>query len=95
METIPIGTNPKTLKLNYTYNKTSGFTQISRYGVYIVRNIWPDEILKIVDDSIDRLETQQYVSICFKYSVSQMEREFYKGGSRKNVCNSAMLNLVM
>ncbi|CAH1101190.1 unnamed protein product [Psylliodes chrysocephalus] len=65
METIPIGTNPKTLKLNYTYNKTSGFTQISRYGVYIVRNIWPDEILKIVDDSIDRLETQQYESIFY------------------------------
>ncbi|KAJ8916137.1 hypothetical protein NQ315_004504 [Exocentrus adspersus] len=55
LETIPSGEDPKTFKLDFRHNLIPGVTSVKRYGVYIVRNIWPDRILKYVDDLLDTM----------------------------------------
>ncbi|XP_018566348.1 uncharacterized protein LOC108907240 [Anoplophora glabripennis] len=55
LETIPSGEDPKTFKLDFKHNLIPGVTNVKRYGVYIVRNIWPNSILRYVDALLDKI----------------------------------------
>uniref|UniRef100_A0A6P7F7L9 Uncharacterized protein LOC114325556 n=1 Tax=Diabrotica virgifera virgifera TaxID=50390 RepID=A0A6P7F7L9_DIAVI len=63
MDTIAIGEDPKTFKLDYKYSVVPGITTIGRYGVYIVRKIWPDSIVDKIDNRLDVLEKEQKKSL--------------------------------
>ncbi|CAH1129253.1 unnamed protein product [Ceutorhynchus assimilis] len=51
LETVPIGEtrDPKALKLNFKFSLVPGVTSIRGYGIYMVRGIWPEEVMKHVD----------------------------------------------
>ncbi|KAG5872036.1 hypothetical protein JTB14_021930 [Gonioctena quinquepunctata] len=58
MITVSIGDKPKLFKLDYKYCVEPGVTSVGRYGVYLVRNVWPTEILNFVDDIMDEVTKQ-------------------------------------
>lgn len=55
METVVDSDGLETFKLDYKYNLIPGVTSLRRYGVYIVRGIWPDSVLKYVDEVLMKL----------------------------------------
>ncbi|CAG9831152.1 unnamed protein product [Diabrotica balteata] len=71
METVAIGEDPKTFKLDYKYSVVPGITTIGRYGVYIVRKIWPDSIVDKVDNRLDVLEKEEKKSL-----FTQLDQKF-------------------
>nr|CAH7753704.1 unnamed protein product [Callosobruchus chinensis] len=42
-------------KLHYKYSLLPGVTSVRQYGVYIVRNIWPDYVIKWVDEILEKI----------------------------------------
>lgn len=52
LQTIPSGNpnDPKTMKLDFKFSLIPGVTTLRGYGVYMVRGIWPDDVLKLVDE---------------------------------------------
>ncbi|XP_056640298.1 uncharacterized protein LOC130447479 [Diorhabda sublineata] len=73
METVPIGNDPKTFQLDYRYNLIPGITSVPRYGVYLVRNLWPDSIVENIDRCLDNLEKQQR-----EFLFSSLDPKFIK-----------------
>ncbi|XP_072381158.1 uncharacterized protein [Diabrotica undecimpunctata] len=71
METVAIGEDPKTFKLDYKYSVVPGITTIGRYGVYIVRKIWPDSIVDKIDNRLDVLEKEEKKSL-----FTQLDQKF-------------------
>ncbi|CAH0563731.1 unnamed protein product [Brassicogethes aeneus] len=54
METIAQGDTPQDIQLDFKYNVKPGITNINYYGIYLVRNIWPDHVLKLIDEVMDK-----------------------------------------
>ncbi|XP_066248399.1 uncharacterized protein [Euwallacea similis] len=52
LQTIPSGDprNPKSMKLDFRFSLMPGATTLRGYGIYMVRNIWPKEVMEIVDE---------------------------------------------
>ncbi|XP_066140533.1 LOW QUALITY PROTEIN: uncharacterized protein [Euwallacea fornicatus] len=52
LQTIPSGDpkNPKSMKLDFRFSLMPGATTLRGYGIYMVRNIWPQEVMEIVDE---------------------------------------------
>lgn len=62
LETIPDNDDPKTFKLDYRYNLISGVTSLRRYGVYMLRDIWPAALLQYVDEVLIKLSYKTKVN---------------------------------
>ncbi|XP_050297732.1 uncharacterized protein LOC126737078 isoform X2 [Anthonomus grandis grandis] len=52
LETIPSGdpSNPKTMKLDFKFSLVPGVTTLKGYGIYMVRGIWPQDVMRHVDE---------------------------------------------
>jgi hypothetical protein len=59
METIASGETPRELSLDYKFRLIPGVTSLEHYGVYIVKKIWPESILREVYDVLDACKKQR------------------------------------
>ncbi|VEN52303.1 unnamed protein product [Callosobruchus maculatus] len=100
METVPIGDDPKTFKLHYKYSLLPGVTSVRQYGAYIVRNIWPDYVIKWVDERLAKINAKpKKLNMCaldpkcrLKYTI---ESEFRRLKAKKQLTVSAINKLLI
>ncbi|KAH1025378.1 hypothetical protein HUJ05_010113 [Dendroctonus ponderosae] len=58
LQTIPSGdtNNPKSIKLDFKFKLAQNATTLRDYGIYMVRGIWPQELMEMVDNLQRRLK---------------------------------------
>ncbi|KAL3273959.1 hypothetical protein HHI36_015382 [Cryptolaemus montrouzieri] len=57
MYTDAMGDTPRSLKLDFRYTLKNGVTNLERYGVFMVKNIWPSDILEDVYTILEQSTT--------------------------------------
>ncbi|XP_049817056.1 uncharacterized protein LOC109604910 [Aethina tumida] len=95
METIITGDSPSTTKLDYRYNLKPAPTSIDQYGVYMVRNVWSDEVVNFVEDTLQNI-TFNYQQIDerirLKYDLEAKLRLLKKKGKLTRALLNKYLN---
>ncbi|XP_074040955.1 uncharacterized protein isoform X2 [Leptinotarsa decemlineata] len=95
METISLGRKTNSFKLEYKYSVIPGVTSVRHYGIYLVRNIWPKDILSFVDNLIEEISKQELTFVTIdpksrlKYAVESKFRQLKLEGkfSTKKINN--------
>ncbi|RZC37285.1 mutS protein -like 4-like [Asbolus verrucosus] len=86
MEIVSSGDSPQDFNLNYKFRLIPGVTTSKHYGVYIVRNIWPESILE---------ENKKFIgvhkAIKLKY---KLESDLRKLESRKQLSGAEINKLL-
>ncbi|CAG9812751.1 unnamed protein product [Phaedon cochleariae] len=82
LETIPKDQHSVRSQLDYKYNVLPGVTSIKHYGVTLVRDIWPNDILEYVDCLMRKISKEHDRNVLvideksrLKYSVEAMFRK--------------------
>ncbi|KAK9888019.1 hypothetical protein WA026_000303 [Henosepilachna vigintioctopunctata] len=91
MDTEATGNTPRTLNLEYKYSLKKGVTTLKRYGIFMVKTLWPADILEDVykmleksSDPLQEIHTQKISqSIRRKYQLESNLRKLKSKGKLK------------
>lgn len=59
MEAHISGTCLQDTKLNFKYSLIPGCTSLKRYSIYLLAKIWPENIVKYIEDTLDKMTQVQ------------------------------------